>query len=461
MTVNLPVFVYGASIGWISPMTLLLQSKDSPTGRPLTDTEISWIAALPYLMSIPANYLMAFMGDCIGRKLTLIFMSIMGGVCWIIKLSSLSMWAFILARAAIGVSCAGAYVTCPLYTKEISQDTIRGFLGTLVILFHTSGNLFLYIIGDILSYNTVLWVCLSLPTIHLALFLMMPESPSYLMRTGKEEEAKRVLGWLRCRSADDVFVRRELQVIKDEQTKDESSSNFILKAVLSDKILFRAFRIAVVVSLAREVCGSVPVLNFAGDIFSMAAGSGLVLTPNQQAMALGAVQVAGSALASIIVEKAGRKPLLFSTSLVSGLSMGGLATFFLVRSLGISAPSWLPIFTLCLCIFCDAAGLQPVSVILTSEIFSFKYRGTVMATTMSMTSLSDFFQMLFFKPLATTVGAHVAFYFFSLVCLLAALYVILVVPETKTRSLSEIYLDLRTKKEKALDESVNLDKLEA
>ncbi|XP_047989538.1 facilitated trehalose transporter Tret1-like isoform X4 [Leguminivora glycinivorella] len=403
--INLPVFVYGASIGWISPMTLLLQSKDSPTGRPLTDTEISWIAALPYLMSIPANYLMAFMGDCIGRKLTLIFMSIMGGVCWIIKLSSLSMWAFILARAAIGVSCAGAYVTCPLYTKEISQDTIRGFLGTL--------------------------------------------------------EAKRVLGWLRCRSADDVFVRRELQVIKDEQTKDESSSNFILKAVLSDKILFRAFRIAVVVSLAREVCGSVPVLNFAGDIFSMAAGSGLVLTPNQQAMALGAVQVAGSALASIIVEKAGRKPLLFSTSLVSGLSMGGLATFFLVRSLGISAPSWLPIFTLCLCIFCDAAGLQPVSVILTSEIFSFKYRGTVMATTMSMTSLSDFFQMLFFKPLATTVGAHVAFYFFSLVCLLAALYVILVVPETKTRSLSEIYLDLRTKKEKALDESVNLDKLEA
>ncbi|XP_063629040.1 facilitated trehalose transporter Tret1-like [Cydia splendana] len=460
--INLPVFVYGAAIGWMSPMTLLLQSKDSPTETPLTDTEVSWMAAVSYLVCVVFDFVMAFLCDRIGRKLTLIFMSAMGAVCWIIKLSSLSTWAFILARAAVGVTMAGAYVTCPLYTKEISEDSIRGVLGTLVILFHTTGNLFLYVIGDYLSYHTILWVCLSLPTIHLVLFMMMPESPSFLVRSGKEEEAKRVLAWLRCRSEEDTEVRRELQVIKDEQTKDEKSSNFVLKAVLSDKILFRAFRIAMVATLSREVCGAIPVLNFAGDIFNMASqGSGLQLTPNQQAMMLGAVQVAGSALASSIVEKTGRKPLLFSTSLVSGLSMCGLATYFLAKQLGFFAPDWLPIFTLCLCIFCDAAGLQPVSVILTSEIFSFKYRGTIMATTMATASVADFLQMLFFKPLASIVGIHIAFYFFGFVCIISSVYVLLVIPETRSRSIEEIHLDLRTKKEKALDDSANLKKIEA
>lgn len=63
-----------------------------------------------------------------------------------------------------------------------------------------------------------------------------------------------------------------------------------------------------VVSLAREVCGAIPVMNFAGDIFKISSeGSGLVLTPNEQAMLLGTVQVIGSVIASGVVDAAGRK----------------------------------------------------------------------------------------------------------------------------------------------------------
>lgn len=77
---------------------------------------------------------------------------------------------------------------------------------------------------------------------------------------------------------------------------------------MKDKLVFRAYRIVMVVSLAREVCGAIPVLNFAGNIFKIASeGSGLVLTPNQQAMMLGTVQVIGSVLASGVVDAAGRK----------------------------------------------------------------------------------------------------------------------------------------------------------
>ncbi|XP_068625340.1 solute carrier family 2, facilitated glucose transporter member 6-like [Battus philenor] len=447
--INFPVFVYGASIGWMSPMTLLLQSEDSPKGVPLTDTEVSWMAAVAYLVCIPGDLIMAYAGDKFGRKLSLLFISTMGSASWILLLVSMETWALILARALVGITMAGCYVTCPIYTKEISDANIRGTLGCLVILFHTTGNLFLYVIGDILSYRTILWVCLALPVFHIVIFMGMPESPSYLVKKGREEEAGRVLAWLRCRREEDVKVQEELDLLKKEQKNDEESSKFLLKAIVKDKILFRAFRIAMVATLAREVCGAIPVLNFAGEIFTWSSeGRDLFLTPNQQAMMLGAVQVLGSALASSVVDRIGRKPLLATTSLISGLSMCSLASWFVARSYGANPPSWLPILTLCLCIFCDSAGLQPVSIVLSGEIFSYKYRASIMGITMGMASFADFLQMLFFKPLANSIGIHVSFYFFGIICLLTAVYVALAVPETKSRSLEEIYEDLKTKKER-------------
>lgn len=74
-----------------------------------------------------------------------------------------------------------------------------------------------------------------------------------------------------------------------------------------------------------------------------------------------------------------------------------------------------------------------------------------MGVAVAMASVCGFLQIFFFKKLATLIGLHVAFYFFGVICLLAALYNILVIPETKSRTLEEIYQDLRTKKEKKED----------
>ncbi|XP_072948214.1 facilitated trehalose transporter Tret1-like [Epargyreus clarus] len=457
--INLPVFAYGACVGWMSPTTLLLQSDESPTGEAVSNFDISWMASISYFTCIPSDFLMAYLSDKFGRKFSLLFISATCAVSWILLLSSVNVYVMIFARAIVGIIMGGSFVTCPLYTKEISDDSIRGALGCLVILFQTSGNLFLYVIGDILTYRTILWICLSLPVFHLIIFMMMPESPSYLVKHGNVEEAQRVLAWLKCRQPEDPVILRELDRIKKEQMKDEEGSKFLLKDIVTNKILFRAFCITMVITLGREICGAITVLNFAGEIFTIASqGESLLLTPNQQAMMLGAVQVAGAMLASSIVEKAGRKSLLFITSLISGLSMCALASWFVSRDMGVFAPTWLPVVTLCVCIFCDSLGLQPISVVITGEIFSYKYRGTVLAMTMSCASLLAFLQLLFFKTIANSIGVHVAFYFFGAVCLSTALYVIIVIPETKARHLEEIYEDLRTKKEKARDREIEKDK---
>ncbi|XP_045525012.1 facilitated trehalose transporter Tret1-like [Pieris brassicae] len=454
----IPVFSYGAAVGWMSPMTLLLQSENSPRSEPLTDIEISWMASIPYLITLPSAWLLVLIADKIGRKYAILLVSLSGLGTWAILLSSLETWALITARALVGISASGSYVVFPIYIKEIGEDSIRGSLGCLIGVFHTGGNLFLYVIGDMLDYYTVLWICLSLPISHLILLSMMPETPSFLLKKGEDERALKALAWLRCRSEDDVEVIKELEHTRREQENDAQSNKFLLKEIYNNKILFKAFRIALVAVLAREVCGAVPVLNFAGEIFTMASGGKeLLLSPNQQAILLGSVQVVGSVFASSIVEKSGRKNLLFFTSLLSALSMGALATWFLLQDLEISATSWLPLATLCLCIFCDSAGLQPVSMVLAGEIFSFKYRGTVMGVTMSIAAFSDFLQLLFFKPLTNEIGIFAAFYFFAAVCFFISIYVILCIPETRARTLEDIYGDLRKKEKREIREKEATD----
>lgn len=66
---------------------------------------------------------------------------------WGLKLYSSEIWALITARAIVGLGVSGAYVVTPLYIKEISEDSIRGTLGSLVVLAQNLGNLFVYLLG--------------------------------------------------------------------------------------------------------------------------------------------------------------------------------------------------------------------------------------------------------------------------------------------------------------------------
>lgn len=70
---------------------------------------------------------------------------------------------------------------------------------------------------------------------------------------------------------------------------------------------------------------------------------------------------------------------------------------------------------------------------------------------MAAASTVDFLQMLFFKKVMNSIGPYVAFYFFGAVCIFTAIYTVIYIPETKARSLKEIYEDLKTKKEKRLE----------
>ncbi|RVE46342.1 hypothetical protein evm_008965 [Chilo suppressalis] len=436
----LPVFSYGTGVGWMSPMGPRLMSKDTPAKEPVDSEVISWMASVVYLVGTPAVFLFGFIVDNCGRKAALMVTSLSAATCFALKIYSTEMWALITARAFLGLTVSGSYVVTPLYIKEISEDSIRGTLGSLVVLSQNMGNLFVYVMGAYLSYHAILWILLAVPLVHLLVFTSMPETPSYLLKTGKTEEARNAVAWLRCRDRDDPVVEAELQrlMLELEQKKSAKFAG-ALKTLINDRGTFRAFRITLMINMARELCGCVAVLHYASLIFSKASEGGWLLTANQQTAVLGAVQLIGSFTASGLVERTGRKPLLAGTCLVSGLALAALGAWFWART---AAAAWLPVAALCLCIYCDAAGLQPVPFVVMTEMFSFQLRGTVTPIVISFACMIVSVELRVFQPLLDSVGLHIIFWLFSAVCLLSTVYIVLCVPETRMRSIDEIYAEL-------------------
>ncbi|XP_053618522.1 solute carrier family 2, facilitated glucose transporter member 8-like [Plodia interpunctella] len=454
LMVTIPVLNFGMLLGWQSPMTPLLQSPDGPAPEPISDEIISWMASLTFFAPIFCGFLMGKLVDRVGRKMVTMLTSVILLISWSITLFSLRPWALIMSRAIAGFACASCYIVTPLYLKEIASDNVRGALGSLFILSQNLGYLLVYLAGDLLSFPVVMWICTAVPVLHLLAFLAMPDTPVFLVKQGKNQEAREALAWLRNTTTDDKTLEEIVQQLEREEEYARSTKTASFTCIVKDKTTFQAFRIALNVMLSQETCGYLVVLSYAGSIFEQASESiNLRLSPNKQTIVVGAIQLLGSIVASCIVEKTGRKWLLAGTSFATGLSMLFLGAWFYVTSLSVWLPAWLPVMSMCLCIFSDAAGYQPVPYVITSELFTFQYRGIATSIITTATAFSDFMQTKLYDPLLKLLGIHWVFIIFSIVCFLGCFYTIMWVPETKNRTVEEIYalLEDGRKKQKSRD----------
>ncbi|XP_023937196.2 facilitated trehalose transporter Tret1 [Bicyclus anynana] len=455
IVVCMPILAYGTAMGWISPNKALLMGTSSPAATRLTEEDVSWMASIMFIFAPIAVFIYGAAADRFGRKNALLCASLPITLGWIVKLACTHPVALIGARALIGFGSGGGFVVCPLYVKEISEDSIRGMTGTFVIFSQTVGNLLVFILGDLLPFQTVLWILLAIPLVHFCILLRLPDTPSYLIKCGKNEETAKVLGWLRSLPHTDKAISEEVDRLIIEQTTCEPK--FSPRLLFGDKTALKAFWVALIVNLTREFCGCIAVLVYASHIFAQAGkdpDTSIALSPNKQSILLAAVQIIGSFLACQLVDRAGRKPLLAVTSAVAGFSMCLLGAWFYLQSAGVYLPGWVPIMALCVCIFADASGLQPLPFVIMTEMFNFQLRGTVATLIMAISLGTDFALLKLFAPLNTWIGYHSTFWVFSFICLANVFYLIFCVPETKMRNLEDIYADLEGKKRRKKEETV-------
>ncbi|MDB4918567.1 sugar porter family MFS transporter [Mucilaginibacter sp.] len=375
------------------------------------------------------------LADRYGRKPGLMFAALIFAVSSLGMALSHGLTIFVMMRFAAGIGVGMASMLSPMYIAEISPAKVRGrnvainqltiVIGILVT------NLVNYTLAD-KGVEAWRWM-FGMGVIPAGLFflgvLWLPESPRWLLKAGKEMQARKVLNKI----GGPAFVENTFSEI---QVSLQGMSKQSYKAVFA-KSVRPAVIVGVILAVFQQLCGINVVFNYTSTIFeSVGANLDRQLF---ETVSIGFVNLLFTVVAMWQVDKLGRRPLMLIGSL-------GLSILYIILALLLqyqATASLVSVFVL-LAIAMYATSLAPVTWVLISEIFPNKIRGV--ASSVAIVSLwGAYFILVFTFPiLAKKLGTYGPFYLYAGICLLGFLFIKNKVYETKGKTLEELEQNLIT-----------------
>lgn len=201
--------------------------------------------------------------------------------------------------------------------------------------------------------------------------------------------------------------------------------------------------------LSQQLSGINAVIFFAEDIFKSAGGAEKAAL---YTIIMGIVQSLATVVSSILVDKAGRRILLLTSSVGMGIMLAVFGYYYKLKNNSspeeIANLNWLPLVCLLTFIVVFSLGLGPLPWMMSSEILAPEIKSVgnsaAVATNWICVSLVTFF----FGPLKSLIGDDYTFWMFSIIVFIAAVFILIVVPETKGKSIQQIQNELAGKHSK-------------
>ncbi|XP_015117611.1 facilitated trehalose transporter Tret1 [Diachasma alloeum] len=439
--INLSSLSYGMILGWSSPMAPLLQSSKTPIGTaPMTNEQMSWMNGILCIGALAVLPFCSTLAERLGRKITGCIIAVPSGLCWLLILFARD-WTYLLAaRLFAGFAAAMLIFVIPIYVSEISGDSVRGQYGSILVFSVNIGILTAYIFGAILPYNIFAICALVIPMLFLGGFVFMPETPIYLMRRGRIAEATRSLMWLK--SNEKATVDHELsrlQALAKENSANDKSVGF--RALFRDRGTFKGFMIAMAMLGGQQFCGISAVVAYTATIFEIAGSS---MDPNTATILVGSIQVFGSWLSTVMMERAGRRPLIMISCAGMAICHCILGCFLIVQSSGhnVSSFSWIPVTAISGFAIVYCLGMGPAPFVVASEVFSSDISGFANSISMVFMWIVSFIMMKFFPFIMDTLSIGGSFFLLAAFCICSLVFTFFVVPETKGRNIESILDEL-------------------
>ena len=146
-------------------------------------------------------------------------------------------------------------------------------------------------------------------------------------------------------------------------------------------------------------------------------------------------------VSSVIIDKLGRKPLLFASGLVMGIMCAIVGVFFFLKNYekqDVTSIGWLPLTCVCIFIIMFSIGFGPIPWMYMAEIFPPEIKGPACSIASMFNWVCTFLITFFFSSVSSAIGSYSVFWIFAGISLLGAAFIIVFVPETKGRSLDEV-----------------------
>ena len=349
--------------------------------------------------------------------------------------------AFNCYRILGGIGVGLASALCPMYIAEVAPASKRG---TLV-----SWNQFAIIFGQLVVYfvnfmiirshandpavvewtNSIGWrvmfVSEAVPAgLFALLILLVPETPRYLALNGQDEKALTVLSNING----EAKAREILAEIK--ATVEEKKEKLLAYG-------FMVIFIGCMLSVFQQIIGINAVLYFAPRIFeSMGVSNNMLFT-----VIMGVINITFTLVAVFTVEKLGRKPLLISGSI--GMAIGALGV---ALSNVVTLPAVIPVISIMLYSACFMFSWGPICWVYISELFPNTIRSQATAWAVAFQWIFNFIVSSTFVPMynmklgamGDSFGHFFAYALYGIICIIAAIFVWRLVPETKGKTLEDM-----------------------
>ncbi len=381
------------------------------------------------------------LSDRLGRRRLIIIAAVIftGGA--LLAAFAPSITVLIAARVIIGLAVGSAALVVPLYLAEIAPTEIRGSIASLNQLMIVCGILAAFIVNAILAssgdWRLMLGLAAVPSIILLAGMMFMPETPRYLVHAGEEDTAREVLDDL----PGDERPEERIEEIREVEQEEQGVG---LRALLRAKWVRPALLVAVGLAVFQQLVGINTIIYYAPTTLT---NVGFAKTSAIYAnLIIGVINVGMTIIAVRIVDRVGRKPLLYAgvTGMVASLLVLGLSLSILPTPHHPSDPAAV-ITLVCLATFIAsfAATWGPVVWVMLPEVLPLSVRGTAMGVAVFGNWAANFAVAQTFPSLLSSLGPGPVFLGYAGLGVLAGLFVKMFVAETKGRSLEDIEADLR------------------
>ena len=374
------------------------------------------------------------LADKVGRKNSLLLTALLFLISAIASAIANSYIFFVVARIIGGIGVGAASMLSPLYISEISPANKRGTLVTLYQLAIVLGiNIVFFFNYKVAQYSTEAWnvdfgwrYMVGSEVVPAMLFfialLIVPESPRWLLKKGREEEALNVLTKVNAEEqAKKVLQDIDLALKKEKGTFKE----------LFEPGLRMAMLIGIILALFSQITGINAIMYYAPEILK-SAGFG-VDSALMQTVIIGVVNTIFTFVAIKYIDDLGRRTLLLWGASGMALCLFGIG---LLYQLAFTDGPWLLILILGF-VGCFAMSLGPIPWVIISEIFPTKMRGTAMSLAIVVLWVGVVI-ISQFTPVLLKMGESITFWIFMINAILFLIFTVRFIPETKGKTLEEI-----------------------
>lgn len=416
----------------------------------LDEIQVGWFVGCALIGSIIGVLMAGKLSDRWGRKVTMlvaaVFFSVSGIACAFVG----SFEQLVVARILGGIGIGVVSIVSPLYISEVSIAQYRGRLVSLYQLAVTIGFLGAYLTnfqllhfsqsGAVLNtgwmnlvfvsevWRGMLGFC-SLPAIlFFCIIFFIPESPRWLILKGRDERA---VGIFRKIYLSEVEVDTQLQDTKSVvQSETKSDWKFLLQPGI-----FKAVLIGAAIAILGQFMGVNAVLYYGPTIFEEAGLSGGDALFSQ--VLVGIVNVVTTVIAVFIIDKVGRKKLVYYG--VSGMVLSLLLIgFYFHFSESMGPPNSFLLFFFLFYVFCCAISISAVIFVLLSEMYPTRIRGMAMSIAGFALWIGTYLVGQLTPWMLQNLTPTGTFLLFALMCVPYMLIVWKLIPETTGKSLEEI-----------------------